>query len=117
MKESEFECPITNKIYQIKIGQNAQDNWDIIMSSDKSDIWFHVSNNPSCHVILASDNENLKMIPKSVLHHCASLCKDGSKQKDCRSVSIIYTEIKNVLIDKKGRIGSVFTKNTKTIKI
>lgn len=117
MKESEFECPITNKIYVIKVGETAQDNWDIIDDADGSDIWFHVDKFPSCHVILKSDSMTLKKIHKSVIRHCAGLCKEGSKQKNAKNVSIIYTEIRNVTCNKKGAVGSVFTRNTQNIKI
>lgn len=109
MKESEFECPITEKIYQIKVGETAQDNWDIIDAADSTDIWFHVKKFPSCHVILETDS-HLSKIHKSVLYYCAGLCKEGSKHKNARRVTIIYTEVKNVTKYKKGGPGSVFAK-------
>lgn len=117
MIEDHFECPITNKIYQIKVGESAQDNWDIIESSDRSDVWFHVEKFPSCHVILSTDSEPLKKIHRSVMKYCASLCKEGSKQRNAKGVSIIYTEVQNVTIDKKGNVGSVFSRKTKKIMI
>jgi predicted ribosome quality control (RQC) complex YloA/Tae2 family protein len=112
MKEYEYECSITNKIYSIKVGETAQDNWDIIGDAENSDIWFHVDKFPSCHVILETDSTQLKKIHRSVLNYCASLCKEGSKQKNAKKVSIIYTEVKNVTINKKGDVGSVFTRKT-----
>jgi len=115
MKEFEFECPITNKIYAIKVGESAQDNWDIIRDAENSDIWFHVENHPSCHVILEVEGTPIKKVHRSVLNYCAALCKEGSKQRNARKVSIIYTEVKNVTIDKKGKVGSVFTRKTKKL--
>lgn len=115
--EHEFECPNTNKVYQIIIGKNAQDNWDIIRDADQSDVWFHLDKNPSCHVICCTDSEPLKNIHKSVLKECASYCKARSKQKNSKGVTVIYTEVKNVTIDKKGNTGSVFSRKTKKIMI
>jgi hypothetical protein len=43
VKEEEFI--FKNKIYKIKIGQNKQDNWDLIDASNPNDIWFHTSVN------------------------------------------------------------------------
>jgi predicted ribosome quality control (RQC) complex YloA/Tae2 family protein len=117
MKVYEFECPITNKIYTVRAGESAQDNWDIIAESDSSDIWFHVDKFPSSHVILNTDGEILKKIHKSVIRYCASLCKDGSKRKNIKKVGIIFTEVDNVIINKNGDVGSVFTRKTRKIVI
>lgn len=117
MKEYEIECSITNNIYTIRVGESAKDNWDILEDADNSDIWFHIDKFPSCHVILKTNLIPLKKIHKSIIHHCANLCKNGSKQKTLKNVSIIYTEVRNVTINKKGAIGSVFTRKTEKIKI
>jgi predicted ribosome quality control (RQC) complex YloA/Tae2 family protein len=117
MKEYEFECPITNNIYTIKVGENAQENWDIIGEAGNSDIWFHVDKFPSCHVILETDSTQLKKLHRSVIRYCADLCKEGSKQKNCKKLSIIYTEVRNVTINKKGEVGSVFTRKTHNIVV
>lgn len=114
MREEEYECPVTSTIYTIMIGENAQDNWDIIAQSSQNDIWFHVENSPSCHIVL-SVPPKVKTAHRSVYKYCAGLCKEGSKVKNAKAVSIIYTEIKNVTIDKKGATGSVFTRKTKKI--
>jgi predicted ribosome quality control (RQC) complex YloA/Tae2 family protein len=113
MKEYDFECPVTNEIYTIKVGENAQENWEIIGEANGSDIWFHVDKFPSCHVVLNANSIPLKKIHRSVINFCASICKEGSKQKNSKKVSIIYTEIRNVTINKKGAVGSVFTRKTK----
>jgi predicted ribosome quality control (RQC) complex YloA/Tae2 family protein len=70
---------------------------------------------PSCHVILLSNDTPIKNIHKNVIKYCATLCKEGSKQKNYSKVSIIYTEIQNVSINKKGDVGSVTTRKTTKI--
>ena len=99
-------------LYTVWIGQNAQDNWDIISMADQNDMWFHVEGFPSSHVILRCANGTYD---KRILNRCAVLCKEHSKQKDARNVIIIYTEIKN--ITKGDKPGAVITKKTKKIKI
>lgn len=114
MKEYEYESQYDETRYIIRVGENAQENWDLIDDSSQNDIWFHVEGHPSCHVVL-SMSDRKKLPHKSVIIYCALLCKDGSKVSNHKNIKIIYTEIKNV---RKGDTpGSVFTKNTKTIKI
>lgn len=116
MKEYEYESIYDECIYIIKVGQSAQENWDLIDISEQDDIWFHVENNPSCHVVLTTNVFKANKIPhKSVINYCASLCKEGSKLKNNKNVKIIYTQIKNV--KKADKLGSVIAKNTKKIKI
>jgi len=99
-------------IYDIIIGKNAQENWNIIDNAKSDDWWFHIDDFPSCHVILKTI-ENIKP-SKKIINYCACLCKENSKLKNNKNVKIIYTQIKN--IKKADIVGSVYTKNTKIIK-
>lgn len=92
------------------IGENAQDNWDIISKANQNDIWFHLANFPSCHVILrVPDNFTIKKVSKQTLINCASRCKLHSKFANMSGkIKIIYTEIKNV--SKADKVGAVNTK-------
>jgi len=45
MKELEFNDT------RILLGENAQDNWDII-DFESNHIWLHLDSFPSCHVII-----------------------------------------------------------------
>lgn len=111
MKE---EFIVDNKIEKEMIywiGENAQDNWDIIDKSDQKDIWFHLSNHPSAHIILRMNGIPLKKISKRTLIHCAVQCKKHSKFSDIsnkQKIYVIYTEIKNV--SKADKPGAVYTK-------
>jgi predicted ribosome quality control (RQC) complex YloA/Tae2 family protein len=101
--------------YKIQIGTNDKDNWYIIDSSDENDIWFHVSEHPSAHIILSLIDSNVKKPHRSVLKYCSQLCKTNSKLKSHKNVSISYTKIKD--ITKAKKTGSVIIKNEKYIKI
>lgn len=114
MKTVQFESIHDNYVYTILIGQNAKDNWNIIDKSSNHDIWFHVENQSSCHIILKLENDKQKP-HKSVLKYCAVLCKSGSKNKSDKNISICYTTIANIT---KGKInGSIDIKQSKTIVI
>lgn len=102
MKEEIFEYKLDE--YIIKIGKNKEENNQLIDESEETDIWFHVENEPSCHVIL-KNSDKVREIPKQVIKRCAYLCKINSKAKTESSTVIMYTEVKN--IEKTRRMGEV----------
>lgn len=92
--------------YRIRIGQTAQENWDLISDSSQNDLWFHLEKHPSPHVVIETPNK-IKKIPKRVISRAAELCVEYSKQVHGY---VIYTEIKNV--KKSEKVGSVTTRKT-----
>jgi predicted ribosome quality control (RQC) complex YloA/Tae2 family protein len=100
--------------WEIIIGRNKDENWKLIDDASPNDIWFHVTDMPSCHVILKTD-KNLRNIEKDVLKRCALLCKMNSKAKTLNKCSIMYTEIEN--IKKTKNVGEVIAKKYKEIII
>ena len=60
----------------IIIGENAQDNWDII-DFESDYIWLHLNSFPSCHIIINDVN-----IDDNVLLYAAQLCKHNTKYKN-----------------------------------
>ena len=113
VKEDEIDYECEGKMYKILVGKSDQNNWDIIDKSSQNDIWFHVDNQSSCHVIIQTDG-NLK-VERNVIKEAASLCKNGSKARNSRKVPIIFTLVKNI---KKGdKPGSVTARKTQTIVI
>lgn len=82
----------------INIGKNAKDNWNLLESADKSDIWLHLNNSPSPYVIIKYDyNYKLK---RRDLKLAGRLCKAHSKEKNTKNVEVCYLEVKYV---KKGK--------------
>ena len=100
--------------YNIIIGKNRFKNWEIIDSSKETDIWFHVENESSSHVILQT-NTPLSQIPRQVIKRCACLCKSNSKSKCIQKCPIIYTTINNIV--KTDTVGQVVSQNTRKIVI
>ena len=100
-----------SKEYQVIIGRNKYENEQIIKSSYSNDIWFHLNDYSSCHIILKSGDDN---IPKKYLTNIAkmfSLYKKGLP----KNYKVIYTNIKNIKLT--GDIGTVIPLNSKIIKI
>ncbi len=108
MKLETFEYDGT--IYNIKIGRSSAENTQLVQNANKSDIWFHLSDSPSCHVVLET-NTKINHISRQVISRCAYLCKMYSKTPP--KCKVIYTQIENV---QTTRIpGQVVTTNCKTI--
>ena len=106
---------IEGKSWATHIGKSKEENWQIIDDSEATDIWFHVSNEASCHVVLKT-TVKLGDIPKQVIKRCAYLCKINSKAKTSKSkVPVVYTQIKNV--EKGDHVGQVYTSSTKTVTV
>jgi predicted ribosome quality control (RQC) complex YloA/Tae2 family protein len=98
-----------------KLGENAEDNFKIIDEADPKDIWFHVHNQPSCHVIATIpegiDRKNIKYI----ITQGALVLKENSKFKSVKKLEIVYARIKNVT--KTEPVGSVNVTEETIIKI
>lgn len=103
---------------EFKVGANAQENFDLIDASKPQDLWFHISANPSCHVV-ACLPEDLGLDKKQLLKVAtqgAVICKQHSKQKSDKDVAVVYCRIENVT-KSEVKVGSVIITNEKIIKI
>ena len=114
VEERYIEC-LDRKV-TFYIGKNAKDNFKVIDMGEPDDLWFHVKNETSCHVVaLIShipylEKEEMKMIVKEG----SLLCKENTfKVASLKNVAIDYTFLKN--IKKTKIVGTVLTQNLKTI--
>ena len=135
MKKIDFHFNSFNMTIEYIIGQNSSENFkiiddaqsdaisdaisdaqdDVISNSNNNYMWFHIDGYPSCHVICSIPNNLLKKDLLKVIKRGALCCKEHSKYKSEKSVSVIYTYLKNVT--KTDVIGTVITSNTKSIKV
>jgi len=115
---------IDDQTFDIFIGKNAAENWKLIDDADTFDLWFHLDDKPSCHVVLKQNISNALNntanthninYPNQIIYFAAEQCKLNSKYKHLQKLKITYTNISN--ISKGKEIGSVFVKNPKYIFI
>jgi predicted ribosome quality control (RQC) complex YloA/Tae2 family protein len=99
------------------IGQHANDNFVIIENSKNDDIWFHINNEPSGHVIaIIPDNiEFSKKQLRQIITQGALVCKENSKYKSQRNLEVVYAYVKNV--EKTNIAGKVIITNQKIISV
>ena len=103
-----------NTTYTIIIGKNKNENWSIIDDASGSDLWFHISEMPSCHVILKTD-EKINLVPRQVIKRCAYLCKINSSAKTLSKCDVIYAPVSNV--KKTDIVGQVTVTQCKNISV
>lgn len=88
---------------KIRIGQNKEENDKIITEADQTDIWFHLANFPSCHVIIKCNKKF--PIDKEMIYYCATLVKENTKYKNFKKIKINYCPIKNIKkTNEKGKV-------------
>ena len=98
------------------IGKSKEDNFAVIDAGNENDLWFHASNDSSCHIVCEVPDDVEKSDMRYIIKMGAVLCKNNTnKLKGQKNVEIIYTQIKN--ITKTAIAGCVQTTNTKTIII
>lgn len=96
--------------HKIMVGKNERGNEELLKNAKKSDLWFHLKDLPSAHVLVRTDKQNL---PDEVTLFAAKICANFSKiQKG--SYLVDYTQRRNVRVVEGSFVNYV---NYKTIKI
>jgi predicted ribosome quality control (RQC) complex YloA/Tae2 family protein len=80
--------------YKIMLGKNERENIYLLQNSKASDFWFHVQNQPSCHVIVQNTK---KTLPIDVIYQAALLCAKFSVDYSGK-VLVDFTQRRNVKI-------------------
>ena len=96
--------------YKILIGRNAKGNDIIIKMSHPQDLWFHLDNISSPHIILQSHGDS---IPKKYINQVAGMLFEYKKNAP-NNCNVIYTQIENVKLSNVH--GTVTTKKLKILK-
>jgi predicted ribosome quality control (RQC) complex YloA/Tae2 family protein len=99
------------------IGENAKDNFRIIDLATSADIWFHVEDRSSSHVIalIPPDCILSKKDLRYIIKQGAILCKQHSRYASDKNLPIIFTAIDNVV--KTETPGMVETRSVKRVFI
>ena len=104
-----LQCSVT-----YKIGENAQENDSLIDQAAPDDLWFHVYNKKSCHVIACLPEKIDKKNIKYIVSQGAVLCKQFSYPSE-KNLAIVFTRRK--YIEKTDIPGLVFIpEENKSIK-
>lgn len=96
--------------YKIRLGKNEKGNISLLKSAKMSDIWMHLKDMPSTHVIITNEK---KLPPLSVLEFGAKLCVQFSAISD-GSYMVDYTQRRNVKMREGANVNYV---NYDTMKV
>jgi len=82
------------------VGRNSKENQKLLEIAKANDVWMHVRDIPSSHVIIRTDKQN---IPESVLKNAAKLCVDFSV-KNPGDYEVDYTKRKFVKVQEGSNV-------------
>lgn len=86
--------------YKVLVGRNSSENQKLLQIAKANDVWMHVRDIPSSHVIIRTDKQNL---PDSVIQAAAKLCVDFSV-KNPGDYEVDYTKRKFVKVQEGSNV-------------
>lgn len=96
--------------YKVSLGKNEKGNIDVLQNAKAKDIWIHMKDRPSCHVIIRTDKQNL---PMHIIESASRLCVDFTTFEKDRYL-VDYTPRREVTIQNGA---NVLYNKYKTIEI
>ncbi|MDH4944790.1 NFACT family protein [Sulfurimonas sp. C5] len=96
--------------YKVQLGKNEKGNVKLLESAKARDVWLHLKDRPSTHVIITTDKQNL---PERIIESAARLCVDFSTTSKDRFL-VDYTPRREVSIQNGA---NVLYNKYKTIEI
>lgn len=96
--------------YKIRLGKNEKGNIELLKSAKMSDIWMHLKDIPSTHVIISNEK---KSVPYEVLEFAAKLCVQFSAVAP-GSYLVDFTQRRNVKMREGANVNYV---NYDTIRV
>ena len=86
--------------YKVQLGKNEKGNIEVLKNAKARDIWIHMKDRPSTHVIITTDKQN---VPINIIEGACRLCVDFSTlQKDRFLVD--YTPRREVTIQNGANV-------------
>lgn len=98
--------------YKIMLGKNERGNIELLQNARARDIWLHMKDRPSTHVIIVTDKQN---VPEKVIETAAKLCVDFTvfekgrylvdytprrEVKIQEGANVLYNKYKTILVEK-----------------
>jgi len=96
--------------YKVSLGKNEKGNIEILQNARARDVWIHMKDRPSAHVIITTDKQNL---PMSIIESASRLCVDFTMFEKDRYL-VDYTPRREVTIQHGA---NVLYNKYKTIEI
>ncbi len=86
--------------YKVQLGKNEKGNIELLKNARAKDIWLHMRERPSAHVIITTDKQNL---PQNIILAAARLCVEFSTASKDRFL-VDYTPRREVTIQNGANV-------------
>ncbi|MBN2816331.1 MAG: DUF814 domain-containing protein [Campylobacterales bacterium] len=86
--------------YKVQLGKNERGNINLLQSARAKDVWLHLKDIPSTHVLITTDKQNL---PQNVIESAARLCVEFSTTSKDRFL-VDYTQRREVSIQNGANV-------------
>ncbi|MEA2074082.1 MAG: NFACT family protein [Campylobacterota bacterium] len=86
--------------YKVQLGKNEKGNVEVLKNARAKDIWIHMKDQPSCHVIITTDKQRL---PEKIIKSAARLCVDFTTTAQDRFL-VDYTPRREVTIQSGANV-------------
>lgn len=86
--------------YKVQLGKNEKGNIHLLQNAKARDIWMHIKDRPSCHLIISTDKQQ---IPQNVLENAARLCVEFTTPSRDRFL-VDYTPRREVKIQEGANV-------------
>lgn len=96
--------------YKVQLGKNEKGNIEVLKNARAKDVWLHLKDQPSTHVLITTDKQNL---PMHIIESAARLCVDFSTSQQDKFL-VDYTPRREVTIQSGA---NVLYNKYKTIEI
>ena len=86
--------------YKVQLGKNERGNVELLKGARAKDIWLHMKDRPSAHVIITTDKQNL---PRNIIMAAARLCVDFTTTAEDKFL-VDYTPRREVSIQSGANV-------------
>jgi predicted ribosome quality control (RQC) complex YloA/Tae2 family protein len=86
--------------YKVQLGKNEKGNIELLKNARAKDIWLHMKERPSAHVIITTDKQNL---PQNIILAAARLCVEFTTASKDRYL-VDYTPRREVTIQNGANV-------------
>jgi len=86
--------------YKVQLGKNERGNIELLKNARAKDIWLHMRDQPSTHVIISTDKQNL---PEHIIKAAAKLCVEFTTTSQDRFL-VDYTPRREVTIQSGANV-------------
>lgn len=86
--------------YKVMIGKSEKGNIELLQNAKAKDMWLHLKERPSAHVIIVTDKQSL---PQHIIYEAAKLCVDFSVFEKGRYL-VDYTQRREVKIQEGANV-------------